>query len=477
MLKVKKKNMLIKILPIIAYLLGPMLNLLILPIVTHSINPDEYGIYNYYISIINYILIFTFFTSINSGVLRFLNTKFVDYKKDKVALVKIIGISTILYFIVSGLVFLIYKDPLFLFLIIGYYFINLTTFYKSFLNINGNKLNFSLLIISITILQYVVVLIMYYYRVVNVYHLLLGNFVLSVIFISRIIYLKRNMLNVLKAKTEDDTYKKLFRFMIPTIGIALAGIILSSGDRIIIKNLLEQGDFYVGIYSVNYVIYAQVMDILTALFFLYIPYFLYTKYESKGIEDYLKGLNLFFDSYLLIGTLIFTLVSINYDKINFILFDEKYLVDSKLSLYVLAGQFYFGLYRIISSYFKVVNKNVTLTVILIFIAVLNIVLNIIFIPQYGYIAAAVTTLICYILLFLLTYIFYFNSSKTNIISAVSFVNLILPLFIIWALKTPNIYSSKATVMLEILYKSLIATVLYVLVNLRRFKKIYHGFNH
>lgn len=472
----KEKKIWIKLLPITAYLLGPTFNLLILPIITKSINPDDYGIYNYYISIINYILLLTLFTSINSSILRFLNTRFENYNKDKVAIVKIIGIATIVFFLFSGIAVYIYKDFLFLYLIIVYYFINLITFYKSYLNINGNKLKFSLLVLSITIIQYTVVLLLYYLSSVNVYHLLIGNFAFSIIFIFRKVYLKRNLISILKDKVETQTYKKIFKFMIPTIGIALAGIILSSGDRIVIKNLIDQGDFYVGIYSANYVVYAQVMDILIALFYLYIPHFLYTKYEKKGMKDYLEGLNLFFDSYLLIGTLIFIVVSINYDKINYLLFNVDYLVDSKLSLYVLAGQFYFGAYRIVSNYFTVANNKTILTVILVFIASLNIVFNIMFIPKYGYIMAAVTTLICYIILFLLTYIFFYKASKNNIISLTSIIHLILPLIFIKTLKTPNIYSSKLAVILDLIYSSLIITVLYGTINFGRFKKIYNEFN-
>ncbi len=474
----KSKKKIKKILPIASYVISPILGFAILPIITKTINPGDYGLYNYYISLINYLLLFSLFPSINSAILRFLNCDFDDYKMDKVALLKIISYTTILFFVMSLILIIIYKDSLLIYLVFAFYLINITTYYKSYLNINGKKMQFSLLMISVVLSQYLMIFIVYFNFELKTYHLLLGNFIFSIFFIFILLIRKKNVFILYSYKVKKQTYNKIMKFIIPSVGIALSGIILSSSDRIIIKNLLFNGNYYVGIYAINYTFYAQVIDIIVAIFYLYIPSYLYTKYEKNGLEKYIEGLEYVLNLYLIISTLITILVLFNYDRINYILFASTYNVKSKLSIYVLLGQHYFGVYRIISNYYSVINNKKILTYLLGIASIVNIILNLIFIPIFGYVAAAMTTLFCYLLLFVISHIFIVKSTKRDIIKGYNYVLLILPIIIFLFIPNPSMdtHTTKLKALYEIVLNSVIILGLYSIANYKRFKLIFFNKN-
>lgn len=458
----KLKRLLVNILPIVAFGIAPILNLVTLPLVTASINPNLYGVYSYYISLINIILLLCLFPSLNSVILRYLNKNFEYYKQDRIVVRNLVYIGSILFFAISALFYIFYQDSLFLYLICVYYLIFLMNFYKSFLNTNGEKVKFSLILLTTSLFQYTFLFLLYFLGELNVYSLLLGNFIFSLLFLCYLLIKRKNVIFKREDMKYDNNFKKILRFAIPSLFIALAGIILSSSDRILIKNLLVNGDYYVGIYSVNYTVYAQVIDLLVAVFYLFIPAFLYKKYEKEGEDSYLKNLEKVFNRYLLLSTIITVVIMISYEKINMLLFDESYLLTSKLPQYVLLGQYFFGLYRIISNYFLVKNNQKITSYSLIIIAILNIILNWIFIPKYGFIAAAVSTLFCFLLLFVVIYILFFIKTKMKIINLSNIIYLVLPLLIL-AVDLP-IYKSqnKILVIQDLVLEMIITTSGFIL---------------
>lgn len=471
-IKIFRYISLAKFMPIVAFMMSPILSFLVLPIVTESIDPSQYGLYNYYISIINYILLFLFFPSINSCISRFLNVGFYEYEKDFYRILNLILISSIIYFAISSVLTFVFNDILYTYLSIAYYVINIFNFYKSYLNINGKKIKFSMLLILVTVFQYSVVLITYKKNILNVYYLLLGNVAISIVILIILIALKLNIIYNFKLNFKLTQYGKLIKFILPTLGISLAGIVLSSGDRLIIKNLLYNGDYYVGIYAVNYTLYAQVIDIIVSIINIYLPNKLYPIYEQQGVEHFMEGLEKFLKIYLYVATLIVILVGFNYRQINYILFNSKYIVNSNLSVYVILGQYFFGAFRIISNYYYVTNDTKTIAIILSFVSFLNIVLNILFINIFGYIAAAITTLICYIILFLLIHCFVKKHSAKNLMDKENLILMGVPFLLIFNnIYIDEQYVSKLDALLDIIINSGVIIVIFIFFYFKKIFKI------
>lgn len=473
-LMINKNINLSQTLPIFAYIIGPILSFLSLPVITSSINPTDFGTYNYYLSIISYIVLISFFPSFNSTVLRFLNRNFENYNDDKSTLIVGCFLSTTIFFTISSFLYYFIDDILFVYLCFCYFVINLFTLYKSFLNINGEKKMFAVVLLFVTLSQYSLIFILYFFKTVSLYHLLLGNLIASIFVLSYFLKPKLKALNPSKIKIKKQSINKITKFSLISLVIALSGILLATSDRILIKNLLENGDYFLGIYSVHYQLFSYLIDLLVGLFFLYIPNYLYVRYEKHGIDSYLNGLRKIIDWFIILATYLVVLVMLSHGALSHIMFDDFYLQQTKLSLYITVGQYYFGVYLVLANYFTVVNKRLIVTFLLLFFGAVNIFLNIIFIPIYGFIVAAVTTLFCYFCLFVSVLIITKIRTKKDLISKLNWVLLLFPPSVLYFLNEPKIYSSNLVAFKELLFNFVVVTILFGFLNFRRLKLLYYG---
>lgn len=467
-----KKNYRV-ILPALTYTLGPILGLILLPVITKNISPSIYGEYTYYLTLINFILVFSLFPSLNSAITRFLNTKFTDYQTDKIKFLPLILIALILFTLISASLLLVVDLPLMFAYVAGTYLsINIVNLIKSYYRTNGDVIIFSKISIFSIISQYIIILFFYLLDIFNVYILILGLLTFNVFILIFFAFIKRNYFQRIFIFRKKEEYDKILKFVIPSIGIAFAGIVLSLGDRFIIKNVLNEGEKYLGIYSVNYQVYAQSIEILTTVFFLYIPSLLYPIYEKKGLQLYLKAQKKILDLYIILGGFFVVFFMLNHGKINFLLFDESYLDQTKLSIYILLGQFFFGMFRILSTYFAVINKMKVINNILFITAILNIILNLIFIPIYGYQTAALTTLICFVAIFIYTNYIIKRTVKLNMIG--SFNIFIITILITGCIFIPlqDIHEGGWKILLEITISFVLILTIFLMAFFKRIKIIF-----
>ena len=473
-LMINKNINLNQALPVFAYIIGPILSFLSLPIITSSISPTDFGTYNYYLSIISYIVLISFFPSFNSTVLRFLNRNFDSYSHDKATLIAGCFLSTTIFFTASSILYYFIDDILFVYLCFCYFIINLFTLYKSFLNINGEKKKFAIVLLFVTISQYLLIFVLYFFKTISLYHLLLGNLIASILILAWFFKPKIKALQIAKLKIEKKSINKITKFSLISLVIALSGILLATSDRILIKNLLENGEYFLGIYSVHYQLFSYLIDLLVGLFFIYIPNYLYVKYEKYGISSYLEGLRNIVDWFIVVATYFVLLIMLSHGALSHIMFDDFYVQQSKLSLYITLGQYYFGIYLVLANYFTVVNKRLIVTFLLLFFGAINIFLNVVFIPIYGYIVAAITTLICYFLLFLSVLIITKIKTKKNLIPNFNWILIMLPPVILYFLNEPKIYPSNFIAFKELLFNFIVVTIFFGLLNFRRLKLLYDG---
>ena len=193
-------------LPVLAYITGPVLSLVSLPLITSSIKPSDYGAYSYYLSVISYIVLISFFPSLNSTVLRFLNRDFNSYISDRNTLVIGSIISTSLYWILCSILFYFINDILLIYLCVCYFVINVFTLYKSFLNTNGEKKVYSVALLFVTISQYLLLFFLYFTKTITLYHLLLGNLVSSILVLILILLPKIRNRSWFKLKLEKQIW-------------------------------------------------------------------------------------------------------------------------------------------------------------------------------------------------------------------------------------------------------------------------------
>lgn len=198
-------------------------------------------------------------------------------------------------------------------------------------------------------------------------------------------------------KLSFDCIKYACRISIPLIPHALSGIVLGSSDRIMITHIC--GDEVTALYSVAYSV-----SLLAALFWnamnrAWTPW-LFDNINAGNEELARKNSKIYLGIFtcLILGVLLVT------PEIILILGGQKYYSARYVMPPVILGcafQFVYGMYVNVETYEK---KTFTISVGTTSAAILNIVLNWIFIPRYGYMAAAYTTMFSYFMLFVFHYL-------------------------------------------------------------------------
>lgn len=217
---------------------------------------------------------------------------------------------------------------------------------------------------------------------------------------SAVIFMIPAVLIFVKGKKiyEKEYWRFALKFNIPLIPHYLSGIILNHSDRIMISGYC--GNDKAGVYSMAYSAATVLRIINSAILASYIPY-TYKSIKNGCFEGIRKN-----SSYLLIIISIMNLglICVAPEAIKF-LGPEEYqgamYVIPPIAMSVIF-MFLFNLFANIEYYFE---KTKFVACASVGSAVLNVILNIIFIPKFGYIAAGYTTLVCYIIYSLGHYIF------------------------------------------------------------------------
>ena len=178
-------------------------------------------------------------------------------------------------------------------------------------------------------------------------------------------------------------------------GIALN--ILSQSDRTMITWLADASQ--TGVYSLIYNFSMIASVIISSIEGVWIPWFV-LRLKERDIEQINEKAKLYMNimTYAMVFILLFA------EEVLKILATKEYMVGSiiippiVLANYVIYA---YSLYVNIEHYYK---KTRTIAINTMIAAVMNLVLNYIFIPRYGYVAAAFTTLGSYLISFILHYI-------------------------------------------------------------------------
>lgn len=209
-------------------------------------------------------------------------------------------------------------------------------------------------------------------------------------------------------------WKYAIKFSAPIIPHGISQVILSSFDRIMIRDII--GPSEAGLYSFSYTIFSLVAVVSTSLDKVWKPWF----YEKMNEKDY-KSIGKVGTQYAW-GLALFTvLVSLLSPEIVKILGSRDYWDTTWCVIPVILGGFFSFLYTmpVLVEYFY--SKTRYIAIGSVAAAVINIALNYYFIPRNGYIAAAYTTLATYIIYFLFHFILAARIHGSSIFDVKSFV--------------------------------------------------------
>ena len=203
-----------------------------------------------------------------------------------------------------------------------------------------------------------------------------------------------------------NTYRwnELFNFALPYIPAGIANILNELIDRFMIKWLVDENA--VGLYSASYRLGIFMLIIVVAFKFAWQPYYL-KQADRKDASKLFARVGTYF---LLVTSFLFLFFS----------FFIKYLVQipigsnpiisptywASLSIVpvVLLAYIFLGVFLVQLPGIYIKKKNVWIPALNGTAAIINIILNLILIPKYGYKSAAVATLVGYCVMVVLQYI-------------------------------------------------------------------------
>ena len=189
---------------------------------------------------------------------------------------------------------------------------------------------------------------------------------------------------------DREFWGKSLRLSLPLIGYSIAAQVLSVSDRTMIGSMV--GNDAVGIYGTLYSVGTICTLFWSALNASFLPYL----FENIGKEE--NKIKRISSLMLAVYAVIAVLITYLAPEIVRILATEEYYEGIYIMPPIAAGVFLMAvtnMYSNIAVYYK---KTVLVMIPAVIAAVSNVVLNYIFIPRYGYMAAAYTTLVAYVLL-------------------------------------------------------------------------------
>jgi O-antigen/teichoic acid export membrane protein len=196
--------------------------------------------------------------------------------------------------------------------------------------------------------------------------------------------------------------KQVLRYSYPLLIAGLAGTVNEALDRILLKHLIspdlnpmEQ----LGIYGANYKL-AVLMTLFVQMFKYAAEPFFFSKSEEKNARKLYADVMTFF---VVAGLFIFLLVTLYLDY--FILFiGSGFREGVHIVPVVLAANLIMGIFFNLSIWYKLTNKTHFGAILVLLGAAITIVVNLLFIPRYGYVASAWAHLVCYSTMVLLSFV-------------------------------------------------------------------------
>lgn len=205
--------------------------------------------------------------------------------------------------------------------------------------------------------------------------------------------------SIIKAKS---LYNKIFwnyalRFNIPLILYYLSQMVFNTSDRIMISHMVDKGA--AAIYGVSYNIAFACDILLVSINNTYIPWF-YNKMEKKDYSDIKQVVN------IIIGILACVFLGVIWfaPEIIMIVAGEKYMSAAWNIPPVTISVLLLFLAQLTNNILFYYEKKKGLIYASVISALLNVFLNWMFIPRFGWIAAGYTTFFSYLMFALINYI-------------------------------------------------------------------------
>lgn len=360
-------------------------------------SPEEYGEFSLAIGIINLMLI-VLNSWISQATLR-LHYEMKEYNNYFTTLWNIMANINLIVLIISIPIIYNLRSDFNILMILGIILFcvqSIDTTLQSILRVEDKviayNINSIILSVSKTIIVYLLATILRL-GVESIILSLIIAYLFSVIISFKAIYKKKKLKY---CRTIDrKILNKMMSYGIPLAICSIISWIISLSDRYMIAWLSNNDS--VGIYSMGYSIANTTIGLIITIFMLGDYPKIVQVWEEKGKKHTEKEISKMLHRYLAI--VIPAVIGIFWlaEDIMKILGNKEYIATYKILPWVSMGILVMGINNYYNKYWELQKKSINLVICNFTAAIINVILNMLLIPRYGYIVAAITTLITYII--------------------------------------------------------------------------------
>jgi len=234
---------------------------------------------------------------------------------------------------------------------------------------------------------------------IGVGYVLISNLIASSL---KLLLLVPDILAAFRSAFDWNLFKVILKYSYPLLIAGLAGTVNEALDRILLKHLIpmEQNPMeQLGIYGANYKL-AVLMTLFVQMFKYAAEPFFFSKAEEKNAKKLYGDVMMFF---VVAGLFIFLLVNLYLDY--FILFiGSDFREGVQIVPVVLLANLVMGIFFNLSIWYKLTNRTYFGAVLVLMGALITVLINVMFIPRYGYVASAWAHLLCYSTMVIVSYL-------------------------------------------------------------------------
>jgi O-antigen/teichoic acid export membrane protein len=233
---------------------------------------------------------------------------------------------------------------------------------------------------------------------IGVGYVLISNLIASSL---KLLLLFPDILAGFRSVFDRTLFRVILKYSYPLLIAGLAGTVNEALDRILLKHMipLEQNPMeQLGIYGANYKL-AVLMTLFVQMFKYAAEPFFFSKSAEKNAMKLYADVMMFF---VLAGLFIFLLVNLYLDY--FILFiGSDFREGVQIVPVVLLANLVMGVFFNLSIWYKLTNKTYYGAVLVLLGALITVIINVMYIPRYGYVASAWAHLFCYSTMVIISY--------------------------------------------------------------------------
>lgn len=209
----------------------------------------------------------------------------------------------------------------------------------------------------------------------------------------------------LKFYFDTAILRRMLKYSFPLMILAIAGVVSQSVAQLVYPYVLTstptEADHQLGIYSASIKITVIITMFIQAFRYAYEPFFFGKSKESSDTKPYADAMKIFvvFSLILFLGMMFY----IDFIKIFMNMIGKSYVEGLSILPIAMMGEILFGIYFNLSVWYKLSDKTKFGAYFSVLGCVMQVGMNIILVPIYGYIASAWATLVANLLIVCISY--------------------------------------------------------------------------